>query len=61
LRLALIRKRGNSGKREKETVKKLIRLVPLGLLVFGLIGKVNSAFAAAGSLDPTFGKDGITI
>ena len=42
-------------------MKKLIHLVSLGLLVFGLIAKVTSAFAAAGSLDPTFGTGGITM
>ncbi|MBV9181217.1 MAG: hypothetical protein JO356_07890, partial [Acidobacteria bacterium] len=33
----------------------------LGLLVFGIILRVRSACAAAGSLDPTFGKGGVSI
>jgi uncharacterized delta-60 repeat protein len=42
-------------------MKKFTRSVLPGLLVFGLVVWVKSAWAAAGSLDPTFGRGGVTI
>lgn len=43
-------------------MKKCTRwMLPGLLLVFGLIVEAKSTYAAAGSLDPTFGKGGVTI
>ena len=41
-------------------MKKFTRSVLPGLLAFSLIVGANSAWAAAGSLDPTFGRGGVT-
>jgi len=41
-------------------MSKFIRSLLPGLLFFGLIISVKSAGAAAGSLDPTFGRGGVT-
>lgn len=40
---------------------KFTRIVLPGLLLYGCLVGVNSAWAAAGSLDPTFGIGGVTI
>jgi uncharacterized delta-60 repeat protein len=42
-------------------MKKFTRSVLPGLLIFGLVSSVESAWAAAGSLDPTFGQSGVTV
>jgi uncharacterized delta-60 repeat protein len=42
-------------------MKKFPRSVLPGLLIFGLVVGVKSAWAAAGSLDPAFGRGGTTV
>jgi hypothetical protein len=51
-----------SGSEKEEKLKKCTHwMLPGLLLVFGLIVEAKSTYAAAGSLDPTFGKGGVTI
>lgn len=47
--------------KEAQPMKKFTRSVLPGLLIFGLVMSVQSAWAAAGSLDPTFGRGGVTV
>jgi uncharacterized delta-60 repeat protein len=57
----VVGRKGNLATGQEKKMTRSTQALLLGLFLYGLFVRVISAYAAAGSLDPTFGSGGVTL